>query len=350
MAVPFHSKAGLAIPDHGTDPWSVYGNANWQALATIASMSNVWWVDPEYTIANLFGAAGVRPPACRFYDTLQGAINAAQAAGYASNSSIMVAPATYPENLTITRSVHLYNILGSALFGMQGAARQPIIEGLASSQNPLITIDVPDGENASIGFHGLNFENRYNGDTSGSGLINKAYLLDGTLQGAFNANPVWVGFKSCALRMQTWGYNNEWLYGIRLNGFYYAHLIDCEIFGGSYAGGDPAGAPPPGVGGVCYLMFANGGGASNAGTVRLRDCRVSRSETGSLAAASRVLYVDGTCNASCYDSRFTDPAGGAPLYTVGGTGTNSITGLSAAGAGGVPNSYGNLFNVNMVFV
>lgn len=350
MAIPLDSKTGLAMPDHATMPWSVPGNSNWLALARMASMSNVWWVDPSFTVGNIFSHAGVRPPECRFFETIQGAITAAETTGYASNTSIIVAPATYPENLTITRSVHLYNLLGSTLFGMQGSARQPIIEGLASSQNPLITIDVPDGENASIGFHGLNFENRYNGDTSGSGLINKAYLLDGTLQGAFNASPVWVGFKGCGLRMQTWGYNNEWLYGLRLNGFYYTHLIDCEIFGGSYAGGDPAGAPPPGVGGICYLVFANGGGAGNAGTVRMRDCRVSRGETGALAAASRTLYVDNTCNASCYDSRFTDPAGGAPLYSIGGTGVNGITGLSAAGAGGVPNGAGNLFNINMVFV
>lgn len=212
-------------------------NAGWEnnlnpaldTLDVISAGANVYHVDKAFTAAALGnGSAADR----RHFDTIQGAINAAQGAGYTRKAVIEIAPDDYYERLLINNSITLLGKVPVNYYGM-GGARGAEIHG-DGSQNPVITIVPPAGGNIAVNLEQLNLENCYAGQAA---YINKPYLVDFRSDNAIG-QVNYFGMLDCAVRGQTWGQDNDWECMIALAGYLRSTFEGRNIWSaGYYAGG-----------------------------------------------------------------------------------------------------------------
>jgi hypothetical protein len=336
MADTYTSALNMTKPESGsTSGWGDSLNANFGVLDTLSTPENVYFVSPAFTSSALGnGSASDR----RHFDTVQGAITAAQGTSFDHRAVIYLWPGQYEENLVITGSVTLAAVHRNH-WGFHGGARSVCIKGVDTVQSPTVTINQQDDESIAVNFVEMCLENDYN--QANSGLIDKAQILE------FNSNAPnfhsihggMVSFTDCAVRAQTWGDNNDWQAAIRMGGFSTISMMGCQYGSWAHAGGENNG----GIARVIDIQNDSGTPYSQSSQVYIKDCDFRQTYAGA-SASPCLVYADNGVIGGVYDSSIFQE--GAVPFVDGGTGTNNVKGLEAGDFNAFP--YCNSLGINKV--
>lgn len=324
--------SNLGFPQYSDDDQSHgTGERNkWETLDNINSPENIYFVSPTYTAANMPHATNATDQ--RHFDTIQKAIDAAEPAlGYTQRPTIIVYPGQYDEALAIDDSITIVAAVGQHA-ATHGGGRGVLIRGDGTADS-VITITPPDSQTISVNFMGIAFENSYS--ASNATKITEPYLLDVVAQGVVGTHPIWVGFKDCDIRMQTWGDNNSWAYGIRAQGWTSVIFDQTQVAGYGYAGDNDNG-------GIEHLIYSRGiNDVTKLSQLSARNCQFDNSwlSTGTGDIVNVDNGVIGTFGRCDFDMDY------AIIYTEGTTGTNNIVGLTSSSF----DKYRNSDGVDLIF-
>ncbi len=315
----FNSKTGFAKPAAGDSAWAVENNFNYDAMAEMACPDNTYWVSPNFLSAALYQDG---PPSDRrHFDTIQGAITAAEDGGYTIPHLINVYPGIYQENLTITGSCRVRAVGGMPLTGLLSAGRMALLNGAAGTQEPVIKINSPESTTVAVVFENFVLANAYNGT---AGVIDKAMIVDwpsNTLYGAYGNR---FGLVGCTIRGVELGDGNDWRAMISLNTYQRSEFRLCRFKNYAYGGGTPDG-------GVRRMIELDGVGTQSACYVDR--CAIEHTYLG-VGANPTMFYVDNESDVTVVMSTLNTSH---VLAYNGGTGTNITRGLSS----GEWDTYGN---------
>ncbi len=303
--------------------WGDAARANIDALGYALHSQRVMRVDPHWSNANIFPGAGSPGVDRRRFNTIQGAIDAAEANWSGEHYLILVSRGTYHENLTITESVTI-----AADCGPVGAFYPNVVEidGSTSTADSVITISPAAGDFVYVQLIGIGLENQHNADVSNP--ITEPYLIDAQDQASYHGTRSKLVLRGCACRMQTWGGGatnggNEWTYGIKAKGNWHVVVDGCQLTALSYGGGQLDGI-------VRRLFHIEGNNAQSITAV----CNVKRSDFDNASyddgTAPVIFYADN--RAQIYVNHCSSPFGAGPgiIYTDGGTGTQVFKGIGTS--------------------
>lgn len=310
----FEDFFGLELPVANDTSWKAANDEHATVLGQALCPERCYYVSPDFDTTNLSSLPNASDR--RYFDTIQGAIDAGEAAAFDRDGyTIIVFPGLYAENLTITRSVRLVAADGRGRY--LGGGRT-MIQGVNSIQASTITIDPIESDWQLFSIEGFIIENLY--DTAGGTQINDAYAVDLLAQTTTGALPNTLELIDCCVRMQTFGTNNNWAFGIRAAGWNNVLLRRCDVGGLDYGGGS-------GSAGIQKLVRMDGYSTSKKGTLNIQHSNFS--QTYSAAGTPYTVSVDNDADAVVLMSSTTQ--GATAAGEVGGTGTNSITGFTSTG-------------------
>lgn len=288
---------------------------NWKALSRINCADNMYFVSPAFTTAELYNSAATDR---RHFNTIQGAIDAAEGTTYSHLPTIVVSPAVYAEALSITGSINIVGALPVNIEGL-GGGRAATIKG-DGGQEPVIVVDPTDGESCAVNFSNLYFYNTYSAATTAGVQISKPYLAE--LKEPTTYGPVRNGcfFNNCQMRMQTWGDNNDWINGISASGEWNLGLMGCGVGGYGYGGGEYNG-------GIQRLVSISCNALEDC-SLYVRNSNFYNSYAGS-SAAPVCIYAFGGVGGFCTRTSFGYTSNGA-RFSSGVSPDVDINGLSSA--------------------
>jgi hypothetical protein len=330
VAILYGPIARLALPDDGNQAWGGAIRQNFETLEKLAAASNCYYVSPAFTDAEIHTAGATDP---RFFQTIQAAHDAIPATyGHNNLATIFVEPGQYTENLTITKCVRL---VAHGATNYRGYVGGVIIAGTSAALVPTVTVTAPSGQFICVGFDGFGFQNVYSGAAT---TISQAQLLKVTKQTVYGASPVTLTLQNCDLRAQTWGVNNDWAYGIHVDGYADFFMRRCAMVALNFNNG--------GVGdsGIANVICVTGDNAnSKPATALIDQCAFSQAYAGDGAGTGNrsVFYVNNRAAVVVARTSVLKAAIGG-FTAIGITGTNSVTGLAAD-----TGTYGNLLNIDL---
>lgn len=332
MSISYEDVLNLALPADGDESWGNATRQNAMVLGLLASPQNAYFVSPTFTDANLHNAGASDR---RHFATLQEAHDAIPTgAGTSYQPTIYVFPGSFGENIAITKSCTIHGVSrvwSRNLGGLRGAR----LTGVAAVQSPTITITPTESAALSVAFVNLTISNAYN---VAAGAIDKGYALSIAPQTLYGSTPNYVAFVGCDFRMQTYGVGNQWAAGFLMNGYNSVEFIDCTISGMSYAGGSYNG-------GIHNMFYAIGRYAdSKACAFRVLNSRIQQYYAGAILTSPNVFFLDQSANAVVAGtSIWKESAIG--YYSLGGTGTNAISGLTEGSPAG--STYNNMLGIDL---
>lgn len=317
MSFTYTGPLGLKLPSDGDTDHGEELRENFTALAAVSAPDHVYWVSPAFTEAEMFSANATDR---RHYDTIQGAITAAQSASAMTGvrPTIFVYPGSYAEKLTITGTVGIIGLVPQLFYGY-GAARGVQITGDGTNSS-VITWTPADSVAHSLTLANLCIENSY--ATATATLISSsAYAVMVNQQSTLGSASNRLSMLGCQIRAQTYGDNNKWGYCIGAFGWNSVLVRDCAISTFGYAGGESNG-------GVAWTF--NMDGTNNASYVS--SLRVSRTQIQSEWLGDGITptifrateYVNTTVTFSAFDLNTADA-----VYLDGGTGTQTFAGMKS---------------------
>jgi hypothetical protein len=306
----YSAETYLAKPADNSQAWGAEIRNNFDYLSRMLAAQKTFRVSPSFTTALLGNASATDR---RFFDTIQGAIDAAEASGYTAKQVIEVEQGDYAENLVHTKSIRI-NGVRSPFYEAQGGGRSISLRGSSAVQEPLVTINRADSQDISVIYSNMVFENLYD---QAATTIAKPYFLEANAPSIYGSYAGWIGFQDCQLRGQTWGSQNDWAFGMRVRGWVNLQMNRVQIMGGSHGGGN-------GLAGIERLIHIEGdNAASKKSLLHLRDVDFESTYLG--AGTPCFVYgdegVDGSARGCSLNS------GSIAALIDGGVGTNVIDGL-----------------------
>lgn len=327
MATTFEDHLALDKPAKGDLDWDDEINGNFDAIGQALAPYRVYKVSPDYTSTNLGnGSATDR----RHFDTIQGAITAAESAF--ADAVIEVMPGVYNENLTVTKSVSIIGRTKPASF--HGGPNQVTVRGSDTTRSPIITVTPPDGTAISMTVANLVMENRYNQTAASESTT--PYLVDlqnhptPTYAGSANV----FGFLDCIVKCETWGQDNKWAYGFKADGYWNLAIQRVTMGAYCYGGGTE--------GYVKSLFYLRGDSAnSKTLTATFKECYLTNTVPTTDPGNVCLFNIDDeiTCRVHRTSMGGADMDQGAALIK-GATGTIQTDGLE----GGEPPLQANQFS------
>lgn len=332
MADTYTDALRMVKPADSDTSWGADYRAALDTIDLLHQPTYMYFVSPAFTAAALGNTSATDR---RHFDTIQGAIDAAEGSSYSHKKVIGVYPGVYYENIVISGSIGIFAFYPAA-YSFVGSGIGVSIAGTTTEQSPVITITQQDDESMSVGFYNICFYNAYN--QLNVGLIDKAYLLQFTAASSMTTYGPWVGFKNCDLRCQTWGDHNDWATAIRLSGYSTLTMEGTKYGAWNHAGGELDG----GIARVAEITNSDSTPDSRKAMARILDCVFSNTYAG--AGTKGYFYGDNGFYGRCFNSSFYNGAG---LFTDGGTGVNTFYGLEAGQLNTFP--YNNATGVNKIF-
>jgi hypothetical protein len=313
----------LEKPVNNDQTWGDAVRLNVNALDYAMAHQRVMFVDPHYTTSNLYPGAGAADSERRRWDTIDGAITAAEAAGW-DEYLILVANGSYAENLTITKGVTIAAMCGPSGGFYPGPVR---IGGQNTVEAPVITVSPADSDYVYVQLIGIGIENAFRSAVGGE--ISTPYAIQCDDQAAYSGTRNRLILRDCYVRMQTWGQTggaaaHVWTYGIKAVGNW--HVI-CEgtsltalAYGGGYSGG--------GQGIVRRIFDVRGNDAmGQTSLLNLKRCDIDNASYDD-GTAPILFYMDD--RAQLYVSHSSTPFAVDTMHVNGGTGTQIIKGVTSS--------------------
>jgi hypothetical protein len=226
----------LAKPAQGDTDWATEINVNRDCIDHILASHYTYYVASTFTQANLFTQGLPTGNERRHFDTIQGAVDEAEAKDWGNfGYAILIAPGTYNEKVTVKKPVSLVNAaMTSRAFFLPASVK---IRGNGNAE-PVILAEPQNSEYIRLGLFGLQIDNRYS--TNNATEITEPYALwlaDQAGAGNYGAQANTCTIQGCCLRMQPWGEHNKWLCGVRIRGWWQCNVFDTQVIGLTYAGG-----------------------------------------------------------------------------------------------------------------
>lgn len=296
----------------------------WADLLSLAiHPERVMFVSSGWTSGALYPSGTPSDP--RRFSTIQGALDAAESKGWTNSDTgcvILIAPATYSENIDIPGSVALVAWGGGAGGFYRGGAVN--IAGQAGVLAPTITITPPESQSCRVALVGISIENKYAGDRTGAGEISEAtpYAIRFKKQAVYGGAQNWLRMVDCHVRMQTWGIENRWTCGIRCEGWNSSRFVNCQIQSLDFGGGGGAAAW------VRQLLRIEGDG-TKAALCDVRYCELAQQSDPVTSGTAPIFFAN---NLSTIRAAFSawNLVVATPSFVNGGTSSNNFAGISSA--------------------
>lgn len=316
MEITYNTHLGLTKVPDGNNNWGEYTRDNWDAVAEVLAPDGVYFVSPNFTIANIPELDNATNR--RYFDTIQGAINAHEL-NWDAYGAIFVYPGRYDENLTVTSAVTLHGV-NALNFTVSNGGRGAVIR--STDENPCIDIQFGPGHQGHFNLVNIELNNTHTaGGTSGG----TAYIKT-TDQGAGNY-PSFdnrVNLRNVIIRKDTIG-------GVHDQAFYMApnhalYTFDCEF------------KTPSGSGDELPILVRLVGAAGYPANLVAAKCMFfSYFNTDAL-----MVSADTNTITSVYDCAF--PGSSTGMYADDG-GTHTVEGLTGASD---QTQYKNAFGINTI--
>ena len=313
MSFTYTTNVHFAKPSDGDTDHGDEIRQNFDVVDHALAPDSTYFVSPNFTSSNMANTSSTNR---RHWDTIQGAIDRINALGNSTAAdpyTILVYPGGYAENLTFSTSVHIVGVGGKMNSLSRSNGATPRLTGSATSANSLITVTPPTSQSVAVNFTNFYFENLY--AVSNSTEITNPYLLDFQDTGT-GGTPHYFGMTDCQARMQTWGDDNNWTWGVKTRGRVITSLMNSDFISLSHGGGED-------TGGVIRMFDWQGDGSYKA-EMWIDSCSI---EAWSLvpAAIEYLFYRDNGTNGRISRSSWYSPS---HLRVNGSsTGDNDFAGL-----------------------
>lgn len=325
MASTFSINTGLEKHADGDTTWGAGMRDNLDTIDSALAPSRTFWVSPEFTVGNMPALSNATDR--RHFDTIQGAIDAGEANAYDQEGyGIIVFPGRYSENLTIVSSVHITSALGPMTAYYAGANVH--LNGTTGSQSPVITVTPANDTWTRVMLSNLNLDNQCT--VADATEITTPYLIDwqsATRSGASNK----LALSNCQIRMQTWGLDNVWTYGIKVHGKVHTYLKHCMVAALDYGGSNNNG-------GVRYMLSVQGESSTRPNQCYVEGCKWNTVFSGS--GSNFTFRQEGDSNIWVFQGFYSQASSSAI--------SQSGTGNTGFGFLGQEATYQNTFGINLV--
>lgn len=331
MSFTYEDHLALVKPSDGDTSHGDELRQNFDVIGQVLSPKYSYFVSSEFSSANLAnGAATDR----RHFDTIQGAIDAIDAAAtssYANPHTIFLAPESFSENITVDASVTLAGLVPLNLLG-QGGARYPTIRGVSTVADSVITVTPKAGESLALNLANVYLENAYS--QQNATLITEPYAIDVRDTGD-TGTTTYIGMTGVFGRCQTWGEDNLWQYGFKSRGRVTWSLMNSHFASWGYAGGNYNG-------GIQNFFDILGLTASGYNSLfYAHGCTFHHEYSKGGIPIPELFTYDGGVGGRITRSMYYHPNGS--LYGKGSSGANTIKGVDQ-----LLSTYGNLDGVEGV--
>lgn len=303
-----------SMPADGDTAWGTELRNFMRTVDYLAQPSNTYFVSPTFTAANIspYGAGSDR----RHFDTIQGAIDQIEASANNHLATILVFPATYTEELTITKSVHVCGVASG--YATQGGKCE--LNGNHSA--PTITVNPAAGEWINVVFS--NFKIGQDDSTYGGVTTAWPFWVDVNDQGAGNYGSTRnrIVFHNCDFKQDNLpDASDVFTYGIALDGYNQLILHQTQL-------------RFPDDNDFTNPIWIHGNNAqSKQGQLHMKRCEVIMS-----GSSGHIIDFDDSSSGIVLRSTFTRSSL-ALIRTFGATGSNSCSGLNSS------TDFGDLANV-----
>jgi hypothetical protein len=337
VSITYEPNLVLGLPGDGDTSWGAQLRQNFEVLSRAMAPTDVSFVSPQFSDANLHHAAATSP---RMFSTIQAAVDAHTETGSYVRPTICVYPGEYAENIYITSSVAIIGMTPPQ-YRTLGGACGATISGAPAIQSPTISIYPPESNNLSVYIANMTLRNAY---AAAAGQIAKALILRVVGQTLYGSLANYVGLRDCDIVGQTWGYGNDWQALFLALGWVDMSLRGCHVSGQLYAGGAPTGGSN-----ALFNLTGNNAGAKTC-SVSVNQCALANYYSGAYTTPG-LFRLDNRATAIVSQSsmlRFT-----GAYAVLGATGTNAITGVGADLVNGTPATmatYGNLPGIDLAIL
>lgn len=297
---------GFSKPADGDTSWGgELRNMMDQLDRLLSPNDRTYFVAEGFTQANLYPNG--LPSSRRYFDTVQGALDAVNAASDDQHTTIVLWPGIYTENITIEKSVHLVGLSGGhAVRGMQTRIKG---DGNATP----VTIDPANGSSISVSINDI-FVQIENLDHGGSTRSYPHWLwMKDQGSGNYGSAQNVICLNNVAMRTDDLNAGDLFTYGILIEGKSTLVTLDTQIR-----------VPGPGDinADMTYPVMIRG----NTTTGVEAQLQMKQTDIVHWGTAGSTITMQN--NAAGMVTRCGFTRARADVVTFGGSGSNSCTGLN----------------------
>ena len=220
MSFTTSTVLGLQKPSDGDTTWGDEVRAIYETVDKINGPTNCWFVSPAFTdtvIANT-------PSDRRHYDTIQEAIDTAEAVGTNSQHTIILYPSIYAENITVTKRIGICGVSGHRGVAYNGHLGGQLPQIMGATGSSTVTFTPEESNVCGLSLANLSLDNSH---TTLAGAQTWPLLVKVDPQTLYGGQP--SRFNMSNVHYTDGAVTDQFNEGFKVEGWVNVSVVDCQF-------------------------------------------------------------------------------------------------------------------------